>query len=502
MQEAEASRAWWRHWRNSVASSLLAATVFVGCTSRVPEMESGDGAIPLEEKPSETSASAGAGDDKSASPEAAGSAAHPLRMPRPQGDCSDLFPGRPSAARLEAAVHAAADYLLRHGDDSGRFVYLADPGRDTADVTTQDAAAQGVERAGGSPSVAGHSAADPPQPHYNLLRHAGTIYSLGMYHQEYPRREVRETMVRAAGFLKEKALRTVQTERGPMLGILSTPELTGEPGPAEVKLGGLGLGLVALLATEKVAPGTTPATELAELGRFVLYLQKPGGGFYCKFVPSGPGRDDSWNSLYYPGEAALGLLMLYELDGQERWLRGATAALVHLADSRREQVFVPADHWALLATARLFDVARRERRTVPAELLSAHAAQICRAMLAQRPAYPQPGPAVGCLTADGRTCPTATRVEGMLAALAVLGADDERLRAEIATATSEAVAFLLRCQLREGPFAGGIPARASAGAAQPSSGEDGASRLIRVDYVQHGLSAMIGLQRWRAGDVE
>ncbi len=82
-------------------------------------------------------------------------------------------------------------------------------------------------------------------------------------------------------------------------------------------------------------------------------MQKNDGSFYSKYIPEKGGRDDSWTSLYYPGEAALGLLMLYEKDPSPEWLQGAADAMSYLSRIRYNKIIVEADHWALIATAKL-----------------------------------------------------------------------------------------------------------------------------------------------------
>ena len=97
-----------------------------------------------------------------------------------------------------------------------------------------------------------------------------------------------------------------------MLAVWSEPEVNRSGKPLQAKLGGTGLGLVALLSLENIQPGFTPLADLQALGRFTVYMQKEDGSFYSKYIPSAGGRWDEWQSLFYPGEAALGLLMLYQ----------------------------------------------------------------------------------------------------------------------------------------------------------------------------------------------
>jgi hypothetical protein len=81
-------------------------------------------------------------------------------------------------------------------------------------------------------------------------------------------------------------------------------------------------------------------------------------------------------------------------------------------------------------------------------------------------------------------------LEGLFAALSFLPARETTLRARLETATGEGIDFLLRAQVQAGPCRGGIPGEFSP---EFSTGvPSDATAEIRVDYVQHGLSAMLG----------
>jgi hypothetical protein len=79
----------------------------------------------------------------------------------------------------------------------------------------------------------------------------------------------------------------------------------------DAELGATGLGLVALAAAREARPEAVSLEQLQSLGRFLLFLQRDDGSFVNKYrLKTGP--VPSWQSLYYPGEAALGLLAIYE----------------------------------------------------------------------------------------------------------------------------------------------------------------------------------------------
>jgi hypothetical protein len=376
------------------------------------------------------------------------------------------------SGELERAMDLAAGYLVRNTDPEGRFTYL--------DHLDPD---QRVRR------------------DYNMLRHAGTIYALASWHGRRGGPDAEGALLRARDFL----LGTVAPARlagDSALAVWSRPEIVRQPLVA--KLGGAGLGLVALATLERTLPGSAPLDTMRALARFITWMQRPDGSFVSRYR-SGRGMDSSWTSLYYPGEAVLGLVMLHELDRDPRWLEAALAGLDYLARQREGRLLVPPDHWALIATGRVLpllrdeagDGARRER-------LLAHASRVARVMLWHaRGIRMVPLSVPGSLNLDGRTTPTATKLEGLGAMLpAFTEARPAQARAA-ARALREGVAFLVAAQQREGLLAGAIPR----GAKQwplyfpPDRRQRFNDRVgeVRVDYVQHALSAMLTWAELREG---
>lgn len=183
--------------------------------------------------------------------------------------------------------------------------------------------------------------------------------------------------------------------------------------------------------------------------------------------------------------------MLYEKDPAEIWLESAEKALTYLARSREGQINVPADHWALLATERLL-LLDRDDLPVSRELLVNHAIQICNSILQgqirdrDRPEYD------GGFSVNGKITPTSTRLEGLQGALSFLS-PQSRLYRRIDRAVSRGIAFLLRSQIDEGEFLGAFPRAIGAIAADRPDAARFNRRVteVRIDYVQHALSAMI-----------
>ncbi len=373
----------------------------------------------------------------------------------------------PSATRqnLQAAIDRSAHYLADACDAQGRFVY----------------------RINLDPSV-------KVVPRYNVLRHAGAIYALAQYCQRSPDAKTKSALLRSAQFLRHQCMAPA-AENPNFLAVWSDPELVGGDHPRQAKLGGTGLGLVALLSVEQVEPGFTPIDELRKLGRFLVYMQKSDGTFYSKYFPD-TGRNDTWKSMYYPGEAALGLLMLYEQDPSPQWLHTATKTLVNLARGGAQQSTTFPDQWYLLALGHGLDTSHDSSMTSVQDELLEHARHICRDMVQEQRKQLDDPMIEGCFTPEGRTCPSATRLEGLIAAMQYLPQEDEHLLGNIRDTVQRGLPFLLASQVRDGPHAGALP-RFKPGFVPDgiSDGEKPRMQEVRIDYVQHALSAMLAYQR-------
>jgi len=325
---------------------------------------------------------------------------------------------------------------------------------------------------------------------YNVVRHAGAMYALAMLNQAHPDPQARDAMVRAAGFLHQNY---IGPGVHPDQSVVWSEPLAqrSKSRHHDAELGATGLSLVALSELRHVEPKSVPLEQLQAMGRFLLFLQKDDGSFVHKYrVESGPVQD--WDVLYYPGEAALGLVALYEADHSRDWLVAAGKALSFLAKSRAGHSTVPADHWALMATAKLLPYC--DQISCPGssrEELVNHAIQICNSIVREQFRGSVAAGIDGAFDPTGRTAPTATRLEGLLAAMEFLQPSEPRTKIE--AVIDRGISFMVRAQVSSGPYSGGVP-----GAFAISSHD---SSDIRIDYVQHTLSAWLRYERLLQGEI-
>ncbi len=231
----------------------------------------------------------------------------------------------PNAEVLRERIALAADYLTRETASDGRLTY--------------DYKASWDKDAGG----------------YNILRHAGTGYSMFQAYRLTGDQELLDAASRAAGFFVRK--------------MRADPDHPDEYFVVwkrrRAKLGGIGLGLCMLVEQEKAAPGSVDLGRLEGMARHIERMQNPDGSFESFFnYDSRP--PSIRKSIYYSGEAILGLVRLHQLSGDPHWLEVAVKGADYLVNKRWVslglRIYVPPDAWLLQALEEMDRVAPDDRR--------------------------------------------------------------------------------------------------------------------------------------------
>lgn len=355
------------------------------------------------------------------------------------------------SSSLDSSILLAVDYLSKNTLPDGRFVY--------------------------------NSSADPDIKYsnvqYNALRHAGTLYSMYLCERYLSIYSLKEKRYLASKYFVENYVKQISPD---MFAVVSNPKEEGLDFP-QAKTGGTGLALIGL--SNLYPEGKIDLKILRGLGNFALYMQKPDGSFYSKYNVPQKEKDEKFVSLYYPGEVAYGLLFLNEVDPQQKWVESSKNALLYLANSRKNKgTNVPFDHWAMLATRKLFETPDNGLTADEKLLLQKHAEQMANSILDNQ-IVDIGNTYRGGFVENLRLCSIGTIMEGFVAIYYCT--DDEKLRAKVLNALTLGTDFLSRFQVKEGERKGGIPTNAF----WNLSNADDKSKVIRIDNVQHVLSAWI-----------
>ncbi len=362
------------------------------------------------------------------------------------------------------SAKAGGDYLVRQMHEDGSFVYDYDP------LTGDES------------------------PSYNILRHAGTAYSLiDLYEATGDEQYLR------AG---EKALTYLDNQ------IIPCPELVGgqplvdaacveEDG--EIKLGGNALAILAFTEHTAVTGSKQYLPRAQQLARFVVSTQRQNGEFSVHKIDSSSGAPEDFESGYYPGEALFALARLSAVDHDSLWINAAHNAAHWIIDVRDANIptkDLNHDHWLLYGLSELYT----DR---PDKEYLAHAKRIVESIAASQHPSVRSGETVdhpewaGGFYEPPRSTPTATRSEGLGAAYTIFTrAGEEAYATVVKDVMRKAIDFELRTQFTATQLALLGADMTAQGAFH--SGLD--TYDVRIDYIQHNISALLAFDRIENGE--
>lgn len=343
--------------------------------------------------------------------------------------------------RLVQAARAGGDYLLRLQKRDGGFNYYYDAAEDRVEPRT-----------------------------YNIVRHAGAAISLFDLYGATRDLRYLESAKRAVRFLGSRFRRARGTQGSYVLDY-----------DGKAKLGANGLALVALTRQIELDPRSRNRGSAEGLAKLILALQRKDGSFEMRYRLQ-PNEQVPSESLYYPGEAMLGLIRLYGLNRDARLLDAARRGADYLIERQQKMNAFPADAWFMQALEALYNIGHEKR-------YARHAIALAEAMMADQ--YTEddpPGYAGGFGPGPPRGTPAASRAEGLVSAYRIARSTGDARATKIADTLKSCARFQLSQQLTA-DSAGVRNPRLAAGGFR----EDLTSMKVRIDYVQHNVSSLLGV---------
>lgn len=356
---------------------------------------------------------------------------------------------RQSDSPYRHAAHEAALYLTRQTLPDGKFVYYYNP--------------YFYKSAKG----------------YSIVRHAGAVYAM---YEEYGYSgdpKILQAADRALNYLKDQ--------------IKPCPNYADSScviADQEIDLGSNALTILAITEQAKVTGSTVNLATAESLARYITHTQTPDGKFSAQFANGLSGEPSDMVSPYYPGEATFGLSRLYQLDHNQAWLQTAKQGVDYLINVRDKNGQLLHDHWLLYSMNEL-------DKLQPNVLYQNHTRVLVDSITAiQHPESGSQPDWAGGYYDPPRTTPTATRSEGLNAAYRMfIRAHDQKYADKALTALKRGVAFQLKNQLTEEKIiALGADPNALGGFLGSFT-----EHYIRIDYNQHDMSSLVGLDRILSG---
>lgn len=315
---------------------------------------------------------------------------------------------------------------------------------------------------------------------YNSLRHAGTLYSMYMYEKYGLETKYKEARITSSCYFVDRYVKQLDDGR---YVVVSLPEEEGLNFPM-AKSGAAGVALCAL--ANLYEEDFVTLEMLQGLGEFLLSLQNDEGNIYAYLNLETNEINKDAEALYYPGEVAAGLLYLYEVDKQEKWLEAAKKTVLYLAKSRKPLEFdIPFDHWSVLAVEKLF----ASNLVTPEEhiVLRNYCEQMAIPTLSNQITNKN-NSYFGAFKDNIRPCSLGTIMEGLSSIY--FCTDSDSLRQIIFKSLSIGCLFLSRVQVKTGEQAGGLPNSAN----WVKKGVTPNASIIRIDNVQHVVTGWLKFQ--------
>lgn len=315
---------------------------------------------------------------------------------------------------------------------------------------------------------------------YNSLRHAGTLYSMYMYEKYGLENRYKEQRIISSKYFIDRYVQPIDKDK---YAVISIPEEEG----ININIAKSGASGVALCALCNLyESGDVDLKILQGLGEFLLFMQNKDGNIYAYYDLDKKEINKEAEAVFYPGEAAAGLLYLYEIDKQSKWLEAAKKTVLYLAKIRKTMdLNITFDHWSVLVIEKLFN----EKLVTPEEMntLRAYAEQMAIPMLSNQITNPN-NSYFGAFKDNVRPCSLGTIMEGL--ASIYFCTDNNDLRRIIFKSLSIGCIFLSKVQVKAGVQAGGLPNSAN----WVKSGVTQNASIIRIDNVQHVVTGWLKFQ--------
>ncbi|MBR1424703.1 hypothetical protein IJ579_03990 [bacterium] len=315
---------------------------------------------------------------------------------------------------------------------------------------------------------------------YNSLRHAGTLYSLYLYEKLGFEKKYHDLRVLSSKYFINRYIKEIDKTK---FAVISIPEEENINIPI-AKSGAAGIALCAL--SNLLSENEIDLKILQGLGEFLLSMQSKDGNIYAYYDLDKKEINKEAEAVYYTGEAAAGLVCLYEVDPQQKWLDCAKKALFYLHRTQATGNFEPIfDHWAVFAIEKLVKM----NLLVPQEyqLLKDYVEKMAIPMLTAQITN-KDHVYFGAFKDNIRPCSLGTIMEGL--AGIYFCTDSEQLKTVIYKSIAIGCMFLSRTQVKTGQNAGGLPN--SANWIKP--GVTPNASVIRIDNVQHVICGWLRFQ--------
>ena len=315
---------------------------------------------------------------------------------------------------------------------------------------------------------------------YNILRHAGATNSMLELYEITGDKELLEKARLSIGYI-QRFTKECRIDGVPYQCVVDEPEYL-------VKLGGNALAAIVISKYIQVSNDTTLLPFLEKVVKYITYSQKDNGNFYPHIVEFYTGTIRNSESVYYPGEAMLALLMTYKINKDPGLLQSAEKAadyIINVRDKDKTVDDINHDHWFIYAVNELYRIDKNQ-------VYLNHAYKIADAMVKRQTLNSDFPDYIGSFSGSLGSTSAATRSEALFTVfnLAQYAGDNKRAEKYLKSLKKGVKFQLVNQYVPETVIYMRDPQQALGGfKGSYYSGE------IQNDYVQHNLLSIIGLYK-------
>lgn len=284
---------------------------------------------------------------------------------------------------------------------------------------------------------------------YSPIDQCCMIYSLLLLEQLLGIEDLKEKRLLASKYLIKEYIKKFERRK---YAVVSRSNEDGN-GSRLARVGASGMALAAL--SDLCGKGIS-LDKLTKIADFIISMQLPGGCFNSVYDLNSKSVVQNSDVMNYQGQAALGLLTLYEIYPNPKYIKAARKALLFLAYSRKEKENVPYDYWAMIATEKLFHHTLGRLTNDEIELLQEHMLQMTQHVVNNQIKNPD-NPLCGGLTDDTRPAVIAPMIEGLISAFNCIEIENIDVRMPMMKAIYLGTNFLRHQQMQTGRMKGGLP---------------------------------------------
>lgn len=208
--------------------------------------------------------------------------------------------------QVESLIQQSSQFLADQVDDDGRFVY-------------------GI-----------HPCFDRDIKAYNTLRHTSTTYSMLEAWEVTKSTDLKAAIDRSITYLTSELIRQYTLPSGETLAYL-------QDNNNEIKLGGNAVCLLALVKYTELTNDPQYLSLMEKLALGIQRMQNQHNGQFCHVLNADDlSIKEEFRIIYYDGEAAFGIMRLYGLTKNERWLKIVEKAFEYFIEQEHWKIH---DHW-------------------------------------------------------------------------------------------------------------------------------------------------------------